>query len=199
MNTKPDEIQMALWLEDELEGAERDQLDAWAAGHPELLQQRDELRAWKGWMKQALPVAESVPQPEFFQARVSREIRTLDAARESSAVVARGGGWRGILLPVASAAGMAFCFWLGGRYGNGVGGAVAAGTAAQPVMASGALTPVLYTPESQVAAHAFNSDGAAATVIVLEGVDAMPDSFEVPDSAAREGSREATADNLPTS
>jgi hypothetical protein len=198
MNTKPDEIRIALWLEDELEGAERNQFDAWVALHPELLRQRDEMRSWKDWMKQSLPESASVPHAEFFQARVAREIR-MAHADQTPVSAARHSGWRPFLLPVASAAGMAFCFWLGGRYGNGTGGAVAAGPVLPPVMASAALTPVLYTPESQVAAHAFSSEGAAATVIVLEGVDAMPDSFEVPDSAARDGAREATADNLPTS
>jgi len=195
---KPDDIQIALWLEDELEGVERDTLDAWAARNPELLQQREELRAWKDWMKQSLPLPENVPHAEFFQARVAREIRMTQADPAPAAAV-RHKRWRTFLLPAASAAGMAFCFWLGGRYGNGAGHPVAANIpTGQSALAGGALSPVLYTPESQVAAHAFASEGAAATVIVLDGVEAMPDSFEVPDTAARDNAREATADNLPT-
>ena len=38
--------------------------------------------------------------------------------------------------------------------------------------------PLVYTPEQGVEAEVFQSDGADGVVIVLDGVAAIPDSFE---------------------
>lgn len=166
----PDEELLGRWLEDELTGAEREQAEAWVAEHPEWLEWREDTRAWKSTLQAALPSEEEPPAVEFFDARLSRLVREeAGAPRESVPVPARAEArtstwW----VPVAAAAGMAFCFWAGMRLASG----------------DGASTmPVVYTPEQGVEAQVFESDGAEGTVIVLDGVAAIPDSFEIPDRA----------------
>jgi len=169
----PDEELLGRWLEDELSGAEREQVEAWVAANPQWAEWRDETRAWKETLRQALPAEQEPPAVEFFDARIGRLVRE-DPTEEklvepgTSGTSRRGGWW----MPVAAAAGMAFCFWAGMRMSPEGGG----GTA-------GAM-PVVYTPEQGVEASVFQSDGADAMVIVLDGVAAIPDSFEIPDRAA---------------
>jgi hypothetical protein len=84
---------------------------------------------------------------------------------------------------------MALCFWAGTRI-TPPSVTVTAPTPLVPVP-----TPVLYTPEQGVRANYFASEPAGAMVIVLDGVAAIPDSFEVPETAATgEGPGATTAD-----
>jgi hypothetical protein len=78
---------------------------------------------------------------------------------------------------------MALTFWLGTK------------TAGEPqvVVAPRAVevqTPAVYTPERGVAAEWFSSDPAAATVIVLEGLDAIPDTLDFSETAQVIGDEE---------
>jgi hypothetical protein len=173
MNSMPDEERLGRWLEDELSGAEREQVEAWVAEHPDWLAWRDETRTWKQTLGQVLPAEQAPPAAEFFEARIRRMVREERAPggrrplRQDGARRWGGGWW----LP-AAAAGMALCFWAGMRVA--------------PATDRGS-TPMVYTPEQGVEAEVFESDGADAMVIVLDGVQAIPDSFEIPDRAAREG------------
>ena len=170
----PDEEVLGRWLEDELTGTEREQVEAWVAENPEWLEWREETRSWKSTLRAALPVEEEPPAAEFFDARLSRLVREeagvpKESVPAASRSEARTSTW---WVPVAAAAGMAFCFWAGMRLATGEGPA-----------ASGTM-PLVYTPEQGVEAEVFQSDGANGVVIVLDGVAAIPDSFEIPDRAA---------------
>ena len=84
---------------------------------------------------------------------------------------ADGFGWRGRWwMPLAAAAGMAVCFWAGMRLGGPAGGEPAS------------MATNVYTPEQGVEARTIETAGAV--MILLDGVAAIPDSFEVPDRAA---------------
>ena len=175
----PDEEALGRWLEDELSGSERDQVEAWVAENPEWLEWREETRSWKATLRAALPAEQEPPAAEFFDARLSRLVREEAGVAERDEPVparseARTSTW---WVPVAAAAGMAFCFWAGMRLATGTG------------PASAGTMPVVYTPEEGVEAEVFQSDGVDGVVIVLDGVAAIPDSFEIPDRAAldREG------------
>ena len=48
MNTNPDEAALALWLDDELTGEQLAAVEAWAAGQPEQLSAREEIREIRG-------------------------------------------------------------------------------------------------------------------------------------------------------
>jgi hypothetical protein len=178
----PDEARLALWLEDELHGEELAAFEAWVADRPELLAARAEARRWRGWMAAELPASEEPPYPEFFNHRVERGIRDLQPA---PVVADRAFSWRSWLMPMAACAGMALAFWLGGKNQAGPPEIDVAGAPkAIPV------DPILYTPENGVKAEWFASSKASATVIVLNGVEAIPDATDFSETVFQKGQRE---------
>lgn len=178
MNTTPDEELLALWVDDALEGAVAAEVDAWAATRPEWLERREQARQVTPWLRSALPAAEDPPYAEFFNARIAREISHEAAGAVSPSYDGGGRFWRWFL-PATAVAGMMLCFWAGTRLAPGP-----MVEAPDPVPAPGAPAPFLYTPEKGVKAAYFDSEQADAMVIVLDGVAAIPDSFELPETAA---------------
>ena len=197
MNTTPDEERLALWVEDELDATSQAAVDAWAATQPEWLERRDVARQMKALLGASLPAAEEPPYAEFFNARIAREIEreaaeitpVAPATAVAPMVRAPGKTWRWFL-PATAVAGMVLCFWAGTRI-TPPEASVAAPTALVP-----APTPVMYTPEKGVKADYFASAPADAMVIVLDGVAAIPDSFEVPDTASTEEAPGASTADL---
>lgn len=173
---KPDNETLALWLEDELEGAAQAEMEEWSAGEEKWLVKREEIRVWKRELRGVMPVSDEPPHAESFNARIAREIQ------QPANVVKPARSSRGWFLPLAAAAGMVLGFFMGNRGGD-------AGVELTPPMAE--LAPVLYTPEKGVEAELVFSEDA--TVIVLAGVDALPDSWEIPETAAVEDESDRTA------
>ncbi|MES2475135.1 MAG: hypothetical protein V4640_05100 [Verrucomicrobiota bacterium] len=170
MNTNPDEATLALWLDDELTGEELAAVEAWAAGNPDQLAARDEIRKWRSMISAAVPAVVEPPYPDFFNSRVMQGIRDCTA----KPVPRKPLFFRNWLMPMAACAGMALAFWIGKQSHAPVEPVynVAGAPRAIPV------DPVLYTPEKGVDAEWFASDRASATVIVLSGVAAIPDSTD---------------------
>ncbi|MDP4625757.1 MAG: hypothetical protein NWT08_11535 [Akkermansiaceae bacterium] len=172
MNMIPDETRLALWMDDELSGDELAEMDAWAASQPEHLAAREELRNYRNTMAAALPASEEPPYPDFFLSRVNQGIRDLKAAE---APPSRGRDavpfWKSWFMPAAACAGMILAFGFGR---NSAEPDEVVKWKPSPVN----LTPVVYTPEEGVEAQWFASNKASATVIVLEGVSAIPDSVD---------------------
>jgi len=163
MNMTPDETMLALWLDDELEGEQLSAMDAWARTQPAQLAAREEVRQWRATLQAAMPASVEPPFPDFFNSRIEKSIRELDApARVPAAAAAARPWWSSWLLPVSAVAGMVFTFWMGAQTAG--------------LRSSG--PPSVYTPQSGVDAEWFASAPADATVIVLEGVDAIPDSLD---------------------
>lgn len=147
---------------------------------------RDHARKWRSMMASAMPASEEPPYPDFFNNRVAQAIREN---RPQSAVAEKSRfSWRALLMPACACAGMVMAFWLGTR--------------SQPAPAIAEVTwapraipveHVLYTPESGVEAEYFSSTGAAATVIVLDGVDAIPDDTDFSETVFMKTAREIDA------
>jgi hypothetical protein len=136
-------------------------------------------------MASELPSSQEPPYPEFFNHRVTRSIREMEARPAAIPKAASGFSWRSWFMPVAACAGMAIAFWLGGKRTDGVPEIDVAGAPrAIPV------EPVLYTPESGVSAEWFASAEASATVIVLNGVEAIPDATDFSETVFLKGQRE---------
>jgi hypothetical protein len=173
MNINPDETRLAMWLEDELHGEELAAFEASVAGRQELHAARAEARRWREMMGVTLRSSEEPPYPEFFNHRVAHSIRELQARPVPTSQATVGFSWRSWFMPVTACAGMAMAFWLGGKQVGGV----------HEIDVTGApraipVDPVLYTPESGVSAEWFASTEASATVIVLSGVEAIPDATD---------------------
>jgi hypothetical protein len=184
MNTNPDETRLALWLDDELTGADLAEMEAWAATRPEQLAAREELRSFREMMAANLPASEEPPYPDFFLSRVNQGIRDLQAAGATAKPSAPLPFWRSWMMPVAACAGMVLAFGIGKRSNDA--------PAALTVVP--AVAPVVYTPEDGVDAEWIAS--ADANVIILEGVSAIPDATDFSETVyvptARESDRTAT-------
>ncbi len=187
MNTNPAEETLALWVEDELHGPELAAVDAWAAGRPEWLAHREDARKVKALFRRAeLSAAEEPPYPDFFNTKIAQAISATPAA---SVPAPKPLNWFRWFMPAAVAAAMALCFWAGTHITPSPAGP---GGSATPV-ASASAEPFLYVPERGVQAAYFTSAVADAGVIVLDGVAAIPDSFELPETAVFREQPPATA------
>lgn len=188
MNTNPDEATLALWLDDELTGAELAAVEAWAAGQPDQLAARDEIRNWRKTIATALPASEEPPYPDFFNSRVMQAIR--DESPVIVPVRKKSFSFASWLMPLGACAGMMLAFWVGKTSQTTTEYDVANAPRAIPV------DPVLYTPESGVNAEWFASSKASANVIVLNGVAAIPDATDFSETVYLPTEREfdSTAD-----
>ena len=188
MNTNPDETTLALWLEDELQGEALATFEASVGGNEDLMARREEVRAWRRMIGAALPAVEEPPYPDFFNSRIEQ------ALRKTSPRAAVGGAWaaawRGWWLPASAVAGMALAFWVGTKTSGGPQMVVVPAPEPAPLVVQ---APAVYTPERGVAAEWFSSDEAAATVIVLEGLEAIPDTLDFTETAGVEGDAESSA------
>ena len=182
MNTTPDEVLLALWLDDELQGEDLAKVESWALTQPDQIAAREEVRAWRKTMAAALPAVEEPPYPDFFNSRITKEIRTMQAAPEPSAPAARPSLWRW-LFPATAFAGMALAFWVGTKTHS----------AGESTLAKGGdeiSSPVWYTPEQGVDAQWVKGTGNS-TVILLNGVSAIPDSMDFTETAMIQHPRES--------
>ncbi len=194
MNTNPDETRLALWLDDELSGQDLTDMDAWAAGNPDQLAARDELRSYRALMRENVPASEEPPYPDFFLTKIRQGIRESETAKQKPEVTAVKRAlvpfWRSWLMPAAACAGMVFAFGIGKQSRN----------PSVPLAIVPNLSPVVYTPQEGVNAEWFSSNNAGATVIVLQGVSAIPDSTDFSETVyvptARESDRTATLEEL---
>jgi hypothetical protein len=178
MNTTLDEARLAQWLDDELKGEELAAFELSITDKHELFAARDEARRWRGILSEAIPAAEEPPYPEFFNHRVMAGIRDLELKSKAAPIPAQTGfSWRSWFMPLAACAGMVLAFWLGGKSTPSNEIDVAGAPRAIPV------EPILYTPESGVSAEWFSSKEASAVVIVLNGVDSIPDSMDFSETA----------------
>lgn len=187
MNTKPDEAKLALWLDDELHGDDLALVEAWALSQPELLEAREENRRWRTMLAETLPASEEPPYPDFFNSRI------LHAIREESpkpVPVKKSIFWTSWFLPVAACAGMVLAFLAGTQTRKAQPDFDVAGAPKAII-----VEPALYTPERGVKAEWFASNEASATVIVLNGVAAIPDATDFSATAwvPSEGESDSTA------
>lgn len=175
MNTNPDDEKLALWLDDELDGPELATMDSSFSGNPEWVEMREENRRWKNWVSEHAMVAAEPACADFFNARILRSIERVEGVvAEPRAGGATGWGWRAWFMPLAAAAGIVVGFQFGARK---------PATQSAGIDVSGApkaipVEPILYTPENGVKASWFDSRGADAYVIVLDGVPAIPDAVD---------------------
>lgn len=183
MNTKPDEATLALWLEDELTGSELAAVEAWAASHPEQLAAREEIRRWRKTVASAIPASEEPPYPDFFNSKILQAIR--EASPPKAAAPAKPVPfWKSWVMPVAACAGMALAFWFGRQSQPGIEYDVA--NAPRAII----VEPAIYTPESGVEAEWVSSSKGAASVIVLKGVAAIPDTMDFSKTVYLPGDRD---------
>jgi len=181
MNTKCDETMLALWLEDELQGEEFITAEEFFGKNPEMISAREETRRWRAMMSVAIPASVEPPHSEFFNSRITRTVR--ESASEAMPVTPRRFSWMTLLFPLAACAGMAFTFILGLKTSNNRLDLAEIDVSGAPKAIP--VDPILYTPDDGVKAVWFTSLDASATVIVLDGVNAIPDSMDFSATASK--------------
>jgi hypothetical protein len=141
---------------------------------------RESARKWKAMINAGIPATEEPPYPDFFNARIARSISQQKVQQAPEAKPANSiPFWRKFTLPLAAGVGMAFTFWLGIHSRSipvveSIAEMTAPGEMTQLADASENLPPTVYTPENGVRAECFDSDAASATVVILEGLAAIP-------------------------
>lgn len=182
MNTNPDETTLALWLDDELTGEELAAVDAWAVDHPDQIAAREDVREWRASIAAVMSPSEEPPYPDFFNSRVMQAIH--DQSSKTALPVKKSFSWSSWLMPITACAGMVLAFWVGKKSQAKPEYDVTNAPRAIPV------EPVVYTPENGVNAEWFSSKKASATVIVLNGVTAIPDDTDFSETAYVPADRE---------
>lgn len=189
----PDETTLALWLDDELTGEKLAAVEAWASSNPGQIEAREEVRRWRATVASAIPACEEPPYPDFFNSRILQSIAEQSPKVEQAP--RKSFRWNSWFMPVTACAGMALAFWVGTQTSGTQEFDVAGAPKAIPV------EPMVYTPEKGVQAEWFASNKASATVIVLNGVTAIPDAMDFSDTAHvplnRDSDSTASTDPLP--
>jgi hypothetical protein len=172
MNKQPDETTLTLWIDGELEGEELSRVEAWAQDHPELLAERDAIRAMNSDIRDTVPASVDPPYADFFNQRILRHIedeqltRTPADSKENKRSI-----WQWFAAPAAAAA-MVLCFYMGTRVSD-------PGTARSLSITTATSVPTVYTPDGDVSADMFRENDNGATVIVLTGLEDIPDDMEM--------------------
>ena len=183
MNMPPDDATLALWLEDELDGEDFAKVEAWAQSQLDQLAMRESARKWKAMINAGIPATEEPPYPDFFNARIARSISQQKAQDTSKAKPENIlSFWQKFARPLAAGLGMAFTFWLGIHSRSiPVVETIAEMTATDEMIqladAADDLPATVYTPVSGVSAECIDSE--TATIVVLEGLAAIPDETDL--------------------
>lgn len=195
MNTNPDETKLALWLDDELTGAELAEMNAWAAANPEHLAAREDLRKFRAVLAQNISASEEPPYPDFFLTRINQGIRDFETAAAQPAKPSAVSFWKSWFMPLAACAGMVLAFTIGKQT------AVSPAPVADKKDEKTIVAPLVYAPEDGVFAEWVAAPENKASVILLKGVTAIPDSTDFSETVyvptARESDRTATLESAP--
>ena len=173
MNQERKEELVVRWMDDvTLSASEKEELNRILEAEPEL----QELRAGHSRMREELKATdrevEDVPYGDFFQTKLQQAIRDSEEELPSAKMAS---SWkdslRWWLAPVAVGA-MAVAFLAGTRVGNGP-------TERRLVVASAQNRPLVYTPEGGVTSTILNADAQGTSVILLDGLQPIPDSYDL--------------------
>ena len=166
MKTPPDENQIVRWLDGEMDAAEKAAFEAHLSADSALRAEVESLGRLGDVLRKNIPADREVPHGDFFNSQIQVRIaqEEMDRARESRTRAA-GGGWLDwFRTPWFSAAAtaavalLAFAIWQN--------------RGASPSGSSVVLST--YAPNPDVQARAFHSDDAEATVLMLDGLAALP-------------------------
>ncbi|MBU6327710.1 MAG: hypothetical protein KGQ89_08780, partial [Verrucomicrobia bacterium] len=131
---------------------------------------RDAMRSWKAALPNLMAAELAPPYPDFFQSKLIHAIQQQsDVPDNAPAKGSTPRWWSRLWMPVTALSAMALCFLGGMQFTK---------------KSTRIYSMVVYTPELGVKAEYYQSSPAEGSVIVLNGVPALPDSFEVPHSPA---------------
>lgn len=171
----PDPAELTLWMDGELDGDDLTRVESWVKDHPEYLAEREAVQAMQSEIQASIPASIEPPYADFFNQRILRAIEddgphasAQKASQGLGAIVGKLGKW--LALPAAAAA-MLVCFYMGTQVSH----------LSEPLapIVKVSTTPAIYMPDGNVRANLVSSEDNGATVIVLEGLEDIPDDFEI--------------------
>lgn len=171
MNEQRREELLTRWMDGVLTDVEQEELAPYLSKHPEMDAEREGFLRLRREIQTAIPASEEPPYPDFFNTHLERLI-----AEERGAVVEEpkpaNGLWRMLSLWLApAAAAVVLAFLAGMQLGNSRDGG--------ELMVAGPVAPAVYSPIATVQAEAMQDESFGGTVIVLEGLEAIPNSVDL--------------------
>ena len=159
------------WMDDALSAAEVDEMKVILESEPELHELRANHLQTREELQSAFNEIQDVPYGDFFQTKLDQAIRATETP-EPEAI--RSLGWKNSLrwwLAPVTVGAMAVAFLAGTRVNSG-----GTNTVRSIVAVSG---PIVYTPEGGVTSNFVDAEGSGTSVIVLDGLPPIPDSFNL--------------------
>ncbi len=156
------------WLDGEMTAAERAAFEGRLKQDPVLAKDAEELRALSAGIRAHLPATMEVPHADFFNSQIQVRMAQMEnedaRASGQSATSAWASLFQWLRQPWLTAAGA-------------VAVAILSFVMLRPGVESAALESSIlssYTPNASVHAHTFHDAAADATVLMLDGLDAVP-------------------------
>lgn len=154
------------WLDGEMTAAERASFEERLKQDPALARDAEELRALSAGIRAHLPAEMPVPHADFFNSQIQVRIAQMES-EESRAKQSAAPGWgawvqwlRQPWAAAACAAAVVVISFMVSRPGVEV-------SRESSILSS-------YTPNAKVHARTFHDNAAEATVLMLEGLEAVP-------------------------
>lgn len=159
MKTPSEDHDLIRWLDDEMTDAERARFSARLDAEPALKSEAEFMQRMSADLRSQLPAEMPVPYGDFFNSQIQVRI----AQEDRIAIPETRSSWREwFRLPTlitATAAVVMAGFMILQK---------------SPAVTGDSFVHSIYVPNSSVQAHTFHSDEAQATVLMLDGVEAMP-------------------------
>jgi len=156
----PDDQLLGRWLDGELSAEERPRFEAMMAADPELKREAESMRELSGLLRDHVSLERPVPNPDFFNSQIQELIaadqRAVERAREPVSTTS----WFSWLRTPWALAGVTALVT--------VGVFLSQGEKPQTQILS------LYAPNPSVHASSYHNSSANATVLMLDGLEAIP-------------------------
>jgi anti-sigma factor RsiW len=168
MDLERQQEQLTRWIDGELAGEELREFEAAAARDPQLREAKAEAESLRLLLQADMPERD-IPNPDFFNSQIQRRI-SEGTAKPAAAIAPAGGilSWFRSPFTLASAAAV---FLLGMVI---LSKGPSEGSAADHTSVAST-----YTPDKNIVARLSYSEEADASVIMLDGLAALPDSTEL--------------------
>lgn len=160
---------------------------AYLKEHPDELLGLESYKKLRADLRANIPVEQEPPFPDFFNSHLRKMIEDSEQPPEP---VEAAESWFGTfgswLVPAAAAAILAFFAGMQINQKVIVPAPVAANDSAN-------VLPAVYSPIATVSAQAVRDQGLGGAVIILEGLEALPDSLELVSQGSGDGEDRAIA------
>ena len=165
MKHPSEEHDLSRWIDGEMNETERITFEERLKLEPELATEARKMRALSTSLRAHLPAEMRVPHADYFNTQIEVRITqmALDEARSKNAATSWGAALRWLSQPWFALAGTAALAVLGFVFLN-----PETGDASESMILSS------YTPNTHVQASTYHDSDADATVLMLDGLDAVP-------------------------